>query len=133
MMPITIQEVRAMEHIADHMTERELADAAIRMRNLRLEMASSAIKKTRAEDDSDEPWQMRALCGQTDPDAFHPERGTTPKDAKKICARCDVVPQCLEAALAMSSGEDFGVWGNTTEQERREIRRQRKAALEQTP
>lgn len=67
------------------------------------------------------PWVEAALCGQTDPDAFHPGQGESPRAAKAVCARCDVRADCLAEALANPSSD--GVWGGTTEHQRRRIRR----------
>ena len=35
-------------------------------------------------------WQERALCSQTDPEAFFPEKGGSTREAKKICVGCEV-------------------------------------------
>lgn len=67
------------------------------------------------------PWQDDALCTQTDPDAFFPEKGGTTRLAKKVCASCEVRTECLEYALA--NDERFGVWGGLSERERRALRR----------
>ena len=45
-------------------------------------------------------WQDRALCAQTDPEAFFPEKGGSTREAKRICQGCDVRAECLEYALA---------------------------------
>ncbi len=45
-------------------------------------------------------WQERALCAQTDPEAFFPEKGGSTREAKKVCLACDVRGECLEYALA---------------------------------
>ena len=58
-----------------------------------------------------------ALCAETDPDAFYPEQGESTRAAKKICRRCELQDACLEWALENS--ERFGVWGGTSERERR--------------
>lgn len=71
-----------------------------------------------------EPWTKDALCAQTDPDAFFPDKGGSTQDAKKICASCDVRAECLEYAL--TNGERFGIWGGASERERRKIERDRK-------
>ena len=42
-------------------------------------------------------WQERALCAETDPEAFFPEKGGSTREAKKICTGCEVKAQCLEA------------------------------------
>lgn len=64
-------------------------------------------------------WQERALCSQTDPEMFFPEKGGSPQSAKRICARCDVKAECLEYALSFEVR--FGIWGGLTERERRRI------------
>ncbi|MBX7159305.1 MAG: WhiB family transcriptional regulator [Acidimicrobiia bacterium] len=70
-------------------------------------------------------WQARANCIGVDPDIFFPERGASTKEAKSICAACLVRADCLEYALENS--EKFGIWGGTSERERRRLRRQRAA------
>lgn len=62
-------------------------------------------------------WQQDALCAQTDPEAFFPEKGGSTRDAKKICADCEVTEACLE--YAMENDERFGIWGGLSERERR--------------
>ena len=66
-------------------------------------------------------WQSDSLCAQTDPEAFFPEKGGSTRDAKKICASCEVRTQCLEYALA--NDERFGIWGGLSERERRKLRK----------
>jgi WhiB family redox-sensing transcriptional regulator len=78
-----------------------------------------------AEDDNPLAWQTDALCAQTDPEAFFPEKGGSTRDAKKICTTCEVRAQCLEYALA--NDERFGIWGGLSERERRRLRRARSA------
>lgn len=76
------------------------------------------------EDFSDEGelgWQTDALCAQTDPEAFFPEKGGSTRDAKKVCGTCNVKAQCLEYALA--NDERFGIWGGLSERERRRLRK----------
>jgi WhiB family redox-sensing transcriptional regulator len=75
-------------------------------------------------DDSDEGllgWQERALCAQTDPEAFFPEKGGSTREAKKVCQQCDVRAECLDYALAHD--ERFGIWGGLSERERRKLKR----------
>jgi WhiB family redox-sensing transcriptional regulator len=70
----------------------------------------------------DQPdWQERALCAQTDPEAFFPEKGGSTREAKRICAGCDVRAECLEYALTFD--ERFGIWGGLSERERRRLKR----------
>jgi len=69
----------------------------------------------------DEQWQERALCSQTDPEAFFPEKGGSTREAKRICTGCEVRDECLEYALAHD--ERFGIWGGLSERERRRLKR----------
>lgn len=66
-------------------------------------------------------WQERALCAQTDPEAFFPEKGGSTREAKKVCGACDVRSECLDYALA--NDERFGIWGGLSERERRKLKR----------
>ena len=67
-------------------------------------------------------WQQQALCAQTDPDAFFPEKGGSTREAKRICISCDVKSECLEYALGQD--ERFGIWGGLSERERRRLKRE---------
>ena len=78
-------------------------------------------RNTDAEDDNPLAWQTDALCAQTDPEAFFPEKGGSTRDAKRICTSCDVRDQCLEYAL--QNDERFGIWGGLSERERRKLKR----------
>ncbi len=69
----------------------------------------------------DELWQENALCAQTDPEAFFPEKGGSTREAKRICLGCEVKDACLEYALAKD--ERFGIWGGLSERERRRLKR----------
>ena len=66
-------------------------------------------------------WQERALCAQTDPEAFFPEKGGSTREAKRICTTCAVRSECLEYALG--NDERFGIWGGLSERERRRLKR----------
>ena len=74
-----------------------------------------------------EAWRLRASCRSVDPDLFFPV-GTTGlaveqiDAAKTVCQACPVNAPCLEYAL--STNQDSGVWGGTSEEERRTLRRQ---------
>lgn len=72
-------------------------------------------------DDAEMSWQERALCAQTDPEAFFPEKGGSTREAKKVCVSCDVRAECLEYAL--ENDERFGIWGGLSERERRKLKR----------
>jgi WhiB family transcriptional regulator, redox-sensing transcriptional regulator len=73
------------------------------------------------DDAEEQDWQERALCAQTDPEAFFPEKGGSTREAKRICAGCEVRAECLDYALAHD--ERFGIWGGLSERERRRLRR----------
>ena len=80
------------------------------------------VRKPRlVEDDDALAWQADALCAQTDPEAFFPEKGGSTRDAKRICASCEVRAECLEYAL--QNDERFGIWGGLSERERRKLKR----------
>jgi WhiB family redox-sensing transcriptional regulator len=71
-------------------------------------------------------WQARAACRDCDPELFFPlgTTGAAVPDiewAKTICATCPVQPECLDFAL--KTRQEFGIWGGTTEDERRALAR----------
>ncbi|MGH8906926.1 MAG: WhiB family transcriptional regulator [Egibacteraceae bacterium] len=73
-------------------------------------------------------WRHKAACLDEDPELFFPI-GTTgaaieqTERAKGVCRDCRVTAQCLEWAL--DTNQDAGVWGATSEDERRTLRRNR--------
>lgn len=78
-------------------------------------------------DDEELLWQEDAVCAQTDPDAFFPEKGGSTREAKKVCLTCTVRDECLDYAVV--NDERFGIWGGLSERERRVLVRQRKRGL----
>lgn len=73
-------------------------------------------------------WRCRAACRGKDPELFFPVGSAGPAlaqiaEAKKICARCLVRTACL--ASAITTGQEYGIWGGLTEDERRRLRRWR--------
>jgi WhiB family redox-sensing transcriptional regulator len=71
-------------------------------------------------------WRHRAACREEDPELFFPIGNTGPallqiEEAKAVCMRCDVRDACLQWAL--DTGQDAGVWGGLSEDERRALRR----------
>ena len=71
-------------------------------------------------------WRHRAACLTEDPELFFPVGNTGPalmqiQEAKKVCKRCDVREACLQWAL--DAGQDHGVWGGLSEDERRALKR----------
>ena len=71
-------------------------------------------------------WRELASCRDTDPDLFFPVGTTGPavdqiESAKGVCRRCPAQVACLEFALA--TNQESGVWGGTSEEERRKLRK----------
>ena len=62
-----------------------------------------------------------AACIDYHPDVFFPTRGGETGPAKRICFGCPLREACLDYALV--AGGKFGVWGATSERERRRMRR----------
>jgi WhiB family redox-sensing transcriptional regulator len=78
-------------------------------------------------------WRDRAACRDTDPELFFPISDMGPgarqaAEAKAVCARCPVREQCLRHAL--DNGLDHGIFGGTTETERRELARRARRTRE---
>jgi WhiB family redox-sensing transcriptional regulator len=70
-------------------------------------------------------WVLRANCVGIDAELFFPDRGEPTRHAKAVCAGCEVRAECLDYAL--ETGQKFGVWGGTSERERRSLRRIRRS------
>jgi len=71
-------------------------------------------------------WRHHALCRDEDPELFFPIGTSGPallqvEQAKAVCQRCSVTSDCLQWAL--DSGQDAGVWGGMSEDERRLMKR----------
>ncbi|WP_151485117.1 WhiB family transcriptional regulator [Streptomyces albicerus] len=80
-------------------------------------------------------WRERAACLRVDPDLFFPigNSGLTHEqidEAKAVCGRCPVMAQCLN--WAVQAGHVEGVWGGTTESERRAMRRREARQVKET-
>ena len=70
-------------------------------------------------------WRNRATCLEEDPELFFPVGSTGPaivqmEKARVVCRRCGVIETCL--SWAMDSGQDAGVWGALSPDERRVLR-----------
>ncbi|MGC2997159.1 WhiB family transcriptional regulator [Streptomyces sp. G35A] len=71
-------------------------------------------------------WRTHGACTREDPELFFPIGNNGPallqiEEAKAVCYRCPVIERCLQWAL--ESGEDAGVWGGMSEDERRAVKR----------
>jgi WhiB family redox-sensing transcriptional regulator len=80
-------------------------------------------------------WRHRSACLDEDPELFFPIGNTGPailqiEEAKQVCRRCDVREQCLSWAL--EAGQDHGVWGGLSEDERRALKRRNARARVRT-
>lgn len=69
--------------------------------------------------EDERPWAARAECRGEDPALFFPASDDDPSTALAVCARCPVRQECLEYAL--EARERFGIWGGTTERQRRRM------------
>jgi WhiB family redox-sensing transcriptional regulator len=69
-------------------------------------------------------WMAQGNCADKPPTLFFPSDGVGVDVARRICATCAVKDQCLEYALR--NRIDHGVWGGTSERERRRILRRRR-------
>lgn len=70
-------------------------------------------------------WRARAACARTSTEVFYPEgwRRDDVEVARDWCRRCPVRVDCLQEALSWPVSQDFGIWGATTEAERRGLRK----------
>lgn len=75
-------------------------------------------------------WKQQGACRGVSPNVFFPEKGkgndydTKVKEAKAYCQDCKVRTQCLN--FAITTGQEDGVWGGTSPEERKKIKRLRK-------
>lgn len=92
----------------------------------RFELTAKRVAAGQASIDPDLTWRAGASCRDTSPELFFPI-GTTGQAidqieaAKQVCMGCPSQEPCLEFALA--SNQDSGVWGATSEEDRRHLRR----------
>ena len=86
----------------------------------------SILASSLALGNADYSWRVQATCRDTDPELFFPV-GTTGQAllqiarAKSVCCQCPVHVECLQFAL--DTNQDTGIWGGTSEDERRQMRR----------
>jgi WhiB family transcriptional regulator, redox-sensing transcriptional regulator len=79
------------------------------------------------EDTTETSWMAAGDCRNHPPAVFFPSDGVGVDRARRICAGCEVSAQCLEYAL--ENRIDHGVWGGTSERERRRILKRRRIAV----
>ena len=85
-----------------------------------------ALTSSRSLNTASDNWRVNSSCRDTDPDLFFPVGTTGPAleqiaSAKAVCDTCLAKEPCLEFAL--TTNQDSGVWGGTSEEERRKLRR----------
>ncbi len=64
-------------------------------------------------------WQEHGLCRGVEPELFYPERGASTTEAQDVCRSCAVRVECI----TYSVGEKYGIWGGTSERQRRVLRK----------
>lgn len=85
-----------------------------------------ALTWIRTHDWDADHWRSQSICRDSNPDLFFPI-GTTGQAleqieaAKAVCGACPVRRECLE--FAMATNQESGVWGGTTDDERRRLRK----------
>lgn len=67
-----------------------------------------------------EHWTDDALCKDVGTDQFYPDTVAGMNEARQVCLTCPVRLQCLEQAL---ESDEWGIWGGSTEGERKAIRK----------
>ncbi|MEZ5235027.1 MAG: WhiB family transcriptional regulator [Acidimicrobiia bacterium] len=88
-------------------------------------MALSSSRNLTLAAENDE-WRRYSNCRDTSPDLFFPVGTTGPAleqiaTAKAVCETCPSIQPCLEFALM--TNQDTGIWGGTSEEERRKLRK----------
>lgn len=80
-------------------------------------------------------WRVRAACSGYPNTLFFPTSDVVDdgavERAKAVCAVCPVIEDCLEYAL--ETNQRAGIWGGTSEQERKSLRRKWLAERRRTP
>lgn len=87
-----------------------------------LTFSPGALGPLLREPGEDLSWQDFASCQYVDGDLWFPEKGGSTREAKQVCASCGVQQICLDFALTHPLTSRHGIWGGTSEQERRRMR-----------
>lgn len=83
------------------------------------------------------PWMTgdaeTAMCGQTDPELWFPEKGGSAREARRLCRSCPFLAACRSWALAHPAEAAHGVWGGLTARQRaRVLAKQRRARVSES-
>jgi WhiB family redox-sensing transcriptional regulator len=94
--------------------------------NTKWRLSPMALMWNRTVDWDADDWRRAAACRNTEPDLFFPVGTTGPaidqiEAAKRVCRACEAIEPCLDFALA--TNQESGVWGGTSEEERRKLRK----------
>ena len=75
-------------------------------------------------------WHADALCAEPAYARFEwfPQHGARPDACRAVCQRCLVRVECLEFAMNDAVAIEYGTWGGTVPQERKRLRKLRRAA-----
>ncbi len=79
------------------------------------------------DDTTETAWMAEGNCRNHPPAVFFPSDGVGVDHARRICGTCPVLDQCLDYAL--DNRIDHGVWGGTSERERRRILKRRRISV----
>ena len=72
-------------------------------------------------------WRSLAACRGLDTELFFPGRGESAPEATAVCAACVVRAECRN--YAVETRQLFGIWGGTSERQRRRLRAERATSL----
>jgi WhiB family redox-sensing transcriptional regulator len=70
----------------------------------------------------DRPWALDSACRGLDSSMFFPGHDGDSEPALLVCSGCAVRDECLDFAL--ETRQRYGIWGGTTERQRRRMMRQ---------
>jgi WhiB family redox-sensing transcriptional regulator len=81
----------------------------------------------------------RAACATTQKDVFYPDQIGVPeqkayREARKICADCPVIRECLDYAMEVETDQArrYGMFGGTTPRDRERLQSERDAKAART-
>lgn len=89
-------------------------------------LSSKASSSTATVGRENQRWSAKAACRGIEAGVFYPISEEDALIAKSICSGCSAREDCLEFAL--TNRENNGVWGGSTERERRRMLRHRQRA-----
>jgi WhiB family redox-sensing transcriptional regulator len=126
----TVTETLERKHSGE--TSRDLGELALTQVPVKRPLKSNSaprsapivLSRSNGIDLESDVWQDRALCKNSDPEAFYPENGRSPDYAIEVCKECLVKKDCYNYAI--ENREIYGIWGASTERQRDAIFRKLK-------